>query len=219
MSILHEVPETWPLPSEVAGISLIDSALAGETIEFVREHSAPIVFNHAMRTYLFAELLGQAQKLRYDRELLFLGCLCHDLGQTPKFLGEQRFEVDGADAACAFLRERNYPPERSEVVWDAIALHTCIGIVNRKRPEISLVSAGAGLDLVGMGLQHLHPGAVQQVVAAFPRPDFNKRFPQVLCAIAEHKPQTCRFNLLQEFIPNQPAPTFRAMIESCPLGG
>jgi hypothetical protein len=27
--------------------------------------------------------------------------------------------------------------ERAEIVWDAIALHTSVGIANRKRPEVA----------------------------------------------------------------------------------
>lgn len=218
MDLLHERPETGSLPTRVADVPLLDSALAREAVDFVRSVSAPIVFNHAMRTYLFAELLGRAQGLRYDRELLFLGCVCHDLGQTPSFMGQQRFEVDGADAAAEFLAKREYPPERIEVVWDAVALHTCIGIVHRKRPEIALVSAGAGVDLVGQGLKLLDSSDVQQVLAAFPRRDFRETFPHVLCAIAGHKPDTCRWNLMEEFLPSPLRPTLRQMIEACPLG-
>ena len=50
------------------------------------------------------------------------------------------------------------------MVWDAVALHTSRGIV--KRPEIALVSAGAGADVVGFGVEQLPKEAVAQVIAA-----------------------------------------------------
>jgi hypothetical protein len=81
--------------------------------------------------------------VRFDSELFFLGAVLHDLGQTERFMGTQRFEVDGADAAAEFLKDKGVPQESVEVVWDAVALHTSRGIVERKRPEIALVSAGA----------------------------------------------------------------------------
>jgi hypothetical protein len=84
--------------------------------------------------------------------LFYLGAVLHDLGQTERFMGHQRFEVDGADAAAAFLKDKEVPAELIEVVWDAVALHTSRGIVERKRPEIALVSAGAGADVVGFGV-------------------------------------------------------------------
>ena len=52
------------------------------------------------------------------------------------------------------------------MVWDAVALHTSRGIVERKPPEIALVSAGAGADVVGFGVEQLPKEAVAQVIAA-----------------------------------------------------
>ena len=75
--------------------------------------------------------------LRFDGELFYLGAVFHDLGQTERFMGEQRFEVDGADAAAEFLQANGVPKESIEVVWDAVALHTSGGIVEpsvRKSP-------------------------------------------------------------------------------------
>ena len=58
-----------------------------------------------MRTYFFGALLGQRDSLKYDRELFYLGAVLHDLGLTEEFSGQQRFEVDGADVARAFVIE------------------------------------------------------------------------------------------------------------------
>ena len=67
--------------------------------------------------------------LKFDGELFYLGAVFHDLGQTERFMGKQRFEVDGADAAAEFLQDKGVPKESIEVVWDAVALHTSGGIV------------------------------------------------------------------------------------------
>jgi hypothetical protein len=40
-----------------------------------------------------------------------------------------RFEVDGANAARDFLKERNIPQHDLDTVWTAIALHTTPGIL------------------------------------------------------------------------------------------
>src|SRR6516162_11153293 len=104
--VLAAAPEAWPIPQEVAGVKLPDSKLARDATDFTRGLSAPIVFNHVLRTYLFGELLGRARKLKFDSELFFLGAVLHDLGQTERFMGKQRFEVDGADAAAEFLKDK-----------------------------------------------------------------------------------------------------------------
>src|SRR5215469_11115882 len=140
--VLRAAPEAWPIPREVAGIELPDSKLARDATDYVRGLSAPIVFNHLLRTYVFGGLVGRAKKLSFDSELFYLGAVFHDLGQTERFMGKQRFEVDGADAAAEYLKDKGVPRESVDVVWDAIALHSpsSRGIAERKRPEIALVS-------------------------------------------------------------------------------
>jgi hypothetical protein len=105
-------------------------------------------------------------------------------------MGRQRFEVDGADAAAEFLKDNGVPQESVEVVWDVVALHTSRGIVERKRPEIALVSAGAGADVVGFGVDQLPKEAVAQVIAAFPRMGFKKAYQKVLAEVVARKPET-----------------------------
>jgi hypothetical protein len=219
--VLKAAPEAWPLPSEVAGIKLPDSKLAREATDYVRGLSAPVVFNHVLRTYLFGELLGRAKKLNFDSELFYLGAVLHDLGQTEPFMGKQRFEVDGADAAAAFLKDKQVPAELIEVVWDAVALHTSVGIVERKRPEIALVSAGAGADVVGFGVAQLPAEAVAQVIAAFPRPEFKTAYQKVMAEIAARKPETAMFNFLasvaERHVPGYKAPNFCDLMDAAPF--
>jgi hypothetical protein len=197
-NILSAAPEVWPIPREVAGIMLPDSKLAREATDFVRGLSAPIVLNHVLRTYVLGALLGRAGNLTFDNELFYLGAVLHDLGQTERFMGKQRFEVDGADAAAEFLTDKGIQKEWIEVVWDAVALHTSLGIVHRKRPEIALVSAGAGADVLGFGIDQLPRATVAQVIAAFPRPGFKRAYQKVLAEIVVRKPETATGNFLAE---------------------
>jgi hypothetical protein len=219
--VLKAAPEAWPIPREVAGIKLPDSKLARDATAYVRRLSAPVVFNHVLRTYLFGELLGRAKKLKFDRELFYLGAVLHDLGQTERFMGKQRFEVDGADAAAEFLKGKGLAKELIEVVWDAVALHTSRGIVERKRPEIALVSAGAGADVVGFGIDKLPKKAVAQVVAAFPRRGFKKGYQKVLAEVVARKPQTAHFTFLagvgERLVRGYKAPNFCDLMNAAPF--
>lgn len=220
-NVLKAAPETWPVPKEVAGVSLPDSKLAREATDFARGLSAPIVFNHVMRTYLFGELVGRARGLTFDRELFYLGAVFHDLGQTERFMGTQRFEVDGADAAAEFLNARGVPKESVEVVWDAVAFHTSRGIVERKRPEIALVSAGAGVDVLGLGFDRLPKAAVDQVVAAFPRPGFKKAYQKVLAEVVARKPRTAGLTFLADIgrrhVAGYKAPNYCDLMDAAPF--
>src|SRR5258708_24150405 len=134
--VLKAAPEVWPIPREVAGVEWPDSKLVRDATDYVRELSAPIVFNHVLRTYVFGALLGRAMNLKFDGELFYLGAVFHDLGQTERFMGKQRFEVDGADAAAEFLQDKRVPKESIEVVCDPVALHTSGGVVQRPRSGI-----------------------------------------------------------------------------------
>ncbi|MFD0473793.1 HD domain-containing protein [Nonomuraea thailandensis] len=148
--------------------------LATAAMRHARDIEDPAIFNHSMRTYLFGRFIGEQQGqhpgLDYDDELLFLGCVLHDAGLGETALGdsEQPFDIDGADHAVTFLTGLGVPPERLEVVWDAIALHLHPDIALRKRPEIALVSAGAGFDLGPQGPYTLPAGYADRVHAALP---------------------------------------------------
>jgi HD domain len=135
------------LPREIAGIRLPDSALARKAVDLTFHVSPAVVWTHVLRTFVFGALVGRVRNLHYDEELFFLASVLHDLGLTAEFRRAERFEVVGADAADAFLKDQGVDPERREVIWDAIALHTSIGIASRKRPEIALVHIGAGVDV------------------------------------------------------------------------
>ncbi|MFD9908361.1 HD domain-containing protein [Streptomyces sp. NPDC059063] len=154
------------------GLPFPDSEVALAALRFARSTEHPAVFHHSLRAYLYGRLIGERDGLLpdrdYDDELLYLGCVLHDIGLTAEGDREQRFEVDGADLAAEFLTARGQSAERVEVVWDAIALHTSEGIASRKRPEIALMSAGTRLDIAGSPAD-LPPGYADRVHAVLPR--------------------------------------------------
>ncbi len=175
-----------------------DSKICQKATQLVTEVSPTFLCHHCMRTFLFGDLLGQRDGLNYDRELLYLGALMHDLGLTERFDGEQRFEVDGADAARAFVLERGLSDEKAEAVWDAIALHTSIGIACRKQPEIALVHLGASADVLGMRICDIPSETVEQVIDAYPRLGFNQAMTELLASQVKRKPQAAAFTWLAE---------------------
>jgi hypothetical protein len=133
-------------------IAIPDSLLAKEATDILREYSTDLLFNHSMRVYLFAAEQGRQQKLRFDPELLYVAAAFHDLGLLKKFSSpNERFEVDGANAARQFLTAHNVPEEQVQTVWEAIALHTTHGIPQYMRPEVALLYSGVGLDVLGKG--------------------------------------------------------------------
>src|SRR3954462_14566314 len=112
MSRINQVaPEA--APDRARTLVIPDSLLAKEATEILREYSTDLLFNHSIRVYLFAAEQGRQQKLHFDPELLYLAAAFHDLGLVKKYSSEnERFEVDGANAARQFLTAHDVPEDR-----------------------------------------------------------------------------------------------------------
>jgi HD domain len=135
---------------EVAGIQLPDSALCQAATELAQRVSEPFLFHHVVRSCLYAECLGRQRQQVYDRELLYVATVLHDLGLTSSAPLRERFEIEGADLAKEFLARRGMGERAIELAWDAIALHTTAGIPLRKQPEIALCHLGIVCDIRGL---------------------------------------------------------------------
>src|SRR5688572_26595337 len=135
---------------EIAGIPMPDSALCQAATELVERASAPFLFHHVMRSCVYAEYLGRQQQRAYDRELLYVSTVLHDLGLTQLAPVRERFEVEGADLAKEFLARQGMSERALELAWDAIALHTTAGIPVRKQAEVALCHLGIACDIRGL---------------------------------------------------------------------
>src|SRR5262249_4340069 len=95
------------------------------------------------------------------------------------------------------------------------------GIAERKRPEIALVSAGAGADVAGFGVAQPPKEAVAQVIAAFPRRGFKKAYQKVLAEVVARKPAATAFTLLADsgvrHVPGYNALNFCDLMDPAPF--
>ncbi len=209
------------LPREIAGVRFPDSVLAQKAVDLAFRVSPAVVWNHVLRTFVFGALVGKAQNLRYDEELFFLASVLHDLGLTAEFRGAERFEVVGADAADAFLKDQGVNPERREIIWDAIAFHTSVGIASRKRPEIALVHIGAGVDVIGLELDRLPLAVVAETIEAFPRHDFKKTFFTAVVETIAQAPKSAAMTWMCEIandhVPGCHCPSFASQLRATPF--
>ena len=114
----------------------------------------------------------------------------HDLGLTDRYTAENRFEVDGVNAARAFLKDRGIPTQQTQVVWDAIALHTTPSIAPHKEPEVAMTHLGITVDVIGIGLDRIPQDKQRAVLTEFPRLAFKNQFKECLCSVIRKKPTT-----------------------------
>ena len=154
----------------VQGVRIPDSKLAREISELVRDTESDLLFQHSSRVYYFGALAGKHSGLVFDPELLYAGAMFHDMGLTPGYSSaEERFEVDGANAAREFLRGHDITRSDIDTVWTAIALHTTPGIPRHMHPVVALVTAGVEMDVLGLSYQEYSDAARKAVVEAHPR--------------------------------------------------
>jgi hypothetical protein len=74
----------------------------------------------------------------------------HEMGLTHQQSSvDERFEVDGANVACGFLRSHGIAQQDIDTVWTAIA-HTTPGIPQHMHPVVALVTAGVEMDVLGL---------------------------------------------------------------------
>jgi HD domain len=183
-----------------------DSLIAKEATDILREHSTDLLFNHSIRVYLFGAEQGRQRKLRFDPELLFVAAAFHDLGLIKKFSSpDERFEVDGANAARQFLDAHDIAEDQVQAVWEAIALHTTPGIPKYMRPEVALLNSGVLLDVLGVGFDQFPTELREEIVARYPRMNFKEDFVQEYFAGFAHKPATTygtvNADVCERFIP------------------
>jgi hypothetical protein len=203
----------------IAGIPIPDSALAREATEFVRDVSTQLLFDHSRRVFLWGSLQGEKLGLDYDPELLYVGAMFHDIGLIEGHRSEhERFEIDGANAARAFLERHGLPEQQVMTVWESIALHTTPEVPRYKQPEVRLVTLGVEYDVLGLHFDELSAQQRDPVLAAHPRTDFKTGIIEAFSAGMRDKPETTfgtmNTDVLDETVPGYVRPNFCDIIRA-----
>jgi len=176
----------------IDSITVPDSKLAREVTEMVRDTASPLLFHHSSRVYYFGALAGRQRGLKFDPELLYTGAMFHDMGLTHQHSSaDERFEVDGANAARDFLLRHGIAQTDVDTVWTAIALHTTPGIPKHMHPVVALVTAGVEMDVLGLTYPEYSDHDREAIVHAHPRtPHFKEEIIQAFYDGIKHKPET-----------------------------
>jgi hypothetical protein len=183
----------------MAGVSVPDSPLITEVLQYAQGLYEPYLFNHAVRSWLFAAKLGQLKGIDCDLEVVAIGTILHDIGLTARVPGPNRFEVNSAAAALTFIKERDVSPHRAQLIWDLVALNSTPSIALHKEPEVALGTMGIGLDYGGFGFDLIPPADMAEILVAFPRLKMKDRFAEACCGLVIAKPETSSDNFLRDF--------------------
>src|SRR5882757_7544773 len=150
----------------MAGVLVPDTPLISRAIEYARLHSEPYLFNHVMRSWLFAVSIAEQRKVAYDAEVLAAATLLHDLGLGKAFVGPLRFEVEGANAARRFAQGEGVDERRAQLIWDGVALNSTPSLGLHKEIEVAVCTSGIALDWGGWGYESLPASQTAEVLDA-----------------------------------------------------
>lgn len=207
----------------IAGVAVPDTKAAREATEIARSAEPLEIFNHSLRTYLFAELIANAKKISHDVEIVYIASILHDTGLSRAYMSaEHPFEVDGANVARTLLRKHGVSYSRSDLAWDAVALHDNGGIAQHKQVEVRLVNAGVGADF-GAYLDTLAHAAVADVLKAAPRTNFIDVFLSAAATVAKRKPLAAAHSFVADVgyckVPGFHIPSFCDEVRTDPFAG
>jgi hypothetical protein len=179
-----------PPSTVVAGIAIPETPLSRLAENYVRSQEPDFLFNHSVRSFLFGALSLKSKGLSYDPETAYIAALFHDWGLVPAHASTRfSFEIDSANKAEEFVKANGGTPEQARTIWNAIVMH------DMSRPyqvhqshEAVLLGAGAGGDVVGVDPKIIPSAAVKQVLRAYPRLQFKKRFTAAAIDHCRRKP-------------------------------
>jgi len=186
----------------IQGIQIPDTKLSRAVTEFIRDTENELLFHHSSRVYYFGVIAGKSGNLKFDLELLYAGAMFHDVGLVAAHSShDERFEVDGANAAREFLQSHGVGQHDIDTVWASIALHTTPGIPKHMHPVVALVTAGVEMDVLGLTYGEYADEVRKAVVQAHPRTaNFKEDIIQAFYDGIKHKPDTTFGNVKADVI-------------------
>ena len=205
----------------VAGVRVPDTPLISRAIEYAQLHHEPYLFNHSMRSWLFAVSIAQQGKVAHDAEVLAVATLLHDLGLEKAFAGPLRFEVEGANAARRFAQGEGLNERRVQLIWDGVALNSTPSLGLHKEIEVSLCTRGIALDWGGWGYESLPAPQIAAIVDEFPRLEMKQKFTRAVCCVVQTRSSTTYDNFARDFgerfVPGYKSPSAVDLLMSSPF--
>jgi hypothetical protein len=166
-----------------------DTPACREAAELVREETSPMVASHSHRTYAWGAALAAHDGLSFDREVVYVASLLHDLYfERPRALPEPHcFTLPEANRARALAAKAEWGEERGRSAAEAITLHLNLR-PPRESVEAYVVFVGARLDVVGYRHWDLHPDTARAVLERHPRLDLKRASMPMFEAQADANP-------------------------------
>ncbi|WP_322080963.1 phosphohydrolase [Burkholderia sp. BCC1972] len=174
---------------EVAGVRIPRTPMAIEAAEAARASLPRVITDHACRVFVLASLAARRAGERCDAEALYVAAMYANMGLSPAYgRSTERYELDSADAAQAFLLRHQTPQHVRDDVWRAIALHTTPGVAARMSPLARALASAVATDLMATDIDAYSADERLALLAAYPRGDgFGNAFLDAIARGVAHR--------------------------------
>jgi hypothetical protein len=183
-------------PIDVDALIAPPTPVAASALEVARAFSTPDLVRHCLRSWVWAAALGDALGMPYDRELLYVAAMLHDLGVTESFDAVAvPFEAAGGAAGWAFAAGAGWPTARRERVREVIERHMWTSVDPDEDPEGHLLEVATSLDVSGVAPERWDAELLARVTERLPRGGFSPAFAAAIHAQAGRKPASAAARL------------------------
>jgi len=149
------------------------------------------LLDHSERSYLWAASHGLAAGIGFDRELLFVAAMLHDLGLVDTFDSVSvAFESAGGNVAWVFAAGAGWPADRRTRVREVIERHMSEAPAPEEDPEGQLLNLATGFDISGRNPELWPDNLRRTVLARYPRGELAEEFACAFESQAQRKPSS-----------------------------
>lgn len=174
-----------------------NSVLTRAATRAAREVLPAPLLNHSHRAYQFGRAIGALEGIDVDAELLYAAALLHDTGLVTA-TGRNDFTLTSARIARDVAEHVGLSTAATETLQTAITMHHNPRVTLDAGPVAYLLSAGAGVDVVGLRAWRIPSAVLAAAVRDHPRDGFKEYFTEAWANEAARVPQG-RARLLRHY--------------------
>ena len=185
------------LPTRIAGIDVPNDDVSAATWRWAHRALPGYLLAHSVRAYCWGAAIGLGEGLVFDRQILWVASLMHDVGLTRIPTNTMCFEVEGAEIARRFLQRQGLSEDATDRVSIAIILHMLPAVTLSDGLESVLLDRSTGLDVRGTEYE-LVDAVRPRVMFDYPRGAFDRHFLDAVTREVAIRPTCQSARLLHE---------------------
>lgn len=194
-TFLQQTPSQTPL--ELTEFQIPDTALVKEAILELDNCGSFSIINHSWRSYFWAIAIAKCKTWHIDHESVLIASLIHDLALVDEKIQNHAqckcFTYASALHAEALCQKHDYPQDKTENISNAICLHMN-GYLDEHdtslSKEVLILQKATACDVIGTDLGILQTSYRDEVLAQYPRAQFNDVMRTLIKREAKQNPKS-----------------------------